>query len=116
MRKSPIDIMLNQLGLDDDTKNSVKMLQRDPHFVNSRGYLLALKQVTETKHDLRNACKFHAAGSRGRQHRDLQILHAQEHQCLRGSVLDEGTGALGGPLGKKHASKDDEESSRGPVG
>ena len=35
-RKSPIDIMLNQLGLDDDTKNSVKMLQRDPNFVNSR--------------------------------------------------------------------------------
>ena len=35
-RKSPIDIMLNQLGLDEDAKNSVKLLQRDPHFVNSR--------------------------------------------------------------------------------
>ncbi|MGH2639332.1 MAG: hypothetical protein ACRDF4_08650 [Rhabdochlamydiaceae bacterium] len=35
-RRSPIDVMLEQLGLDEDTKNAVKMLQRDPHFVNSR--------------------------------------------------------------------------------
>lgn len=35
-RKSPLDVMLEQLQLDDDMKSAVKMLQRDPNFVNSR--------------------------------------------------------------------------------
>ena len=50
-RKSPIDIMLNQLGLDDDTKNSVKMLQRDSALCQQPGYLLALEQDAESERD-----------------------------------------------------------------
>ena len=81
-RKSPIDIMLNQLGLDDDTKNSVKMLQRDPHFVNSRAIFWHSSKMQKLNVIYTMPASFMPQVHGVDNIENLQILHAQEHQCL----------------------------------